>query len=321
MALLTSLSFGDVQPLGQRFGVNVGAIEPLEAGSVNSNFLLTDMSNRRYFARLYEEQSVTGALAEHRLLNELKASGVPVVLPLANTELPTYQGKPFAVFPFVDGEILCQARVTPEVCRKVGTALAKVHLATPDLSHLPEGRFNRADLELRLDQIEAEAPSDLIEAARRIRGIAQRYAERRDPSLPRGLIHGDLFRDNVLWQKNEIAALIDFESASAGPFAFDVAVALLAWCYADHFDADLVRGLLSGYHAERPLSKQEQLALPVEAGLVCVRFATTRITDYSMRARPGEAPIRDYRRFLTRLTEIESGVLRAGVQGPSSRNG
>jgi homoserine kinase type II len=123
------------------------------------------------------------------------------------------------------------------------------------------------------------------------------------------VIHGDLFRDNVLWQGGEIAALIDFESAAHGPFCFDVTVTVCAWCYGSGFSSRLVRALLGGYMAVRPLGAEEREGLVVEGAIACLRFATTRITDFSMRAEAGQPPVRDYRRFLSRLDELEAGAL------------
>jgi homoserine kinase type II len=124
-----------------------------------------------------------------------------------------------------------------------------------------------------------------------------------------GVVHGDLFKDNVLWNGTRVVALLDFESASHGLFAFDIMVTLLAWCYGDAFDQTLVSAMLGAYVARRPLGRAERAALLVEGALACLRFATTRITDFSMRAAPGQAPLRDYRRFLARLSALEQGML------------
>jgi len=211
------------------------------------------------------------------------------------------------MYPWIDGEILCQARVQESHCERVGAALARIHLASSSVSRLGEGRFRVEDIGLRLDRIERESPEH-APAASTIRRKLDHYSKRRNPDLPKGVIHGDLFRDNVLWQRGEIAALIDFESASHGPFSFDVAVTVSAWCYGSGFSSPLVRALLRGYLAVRPLGAKEREGLVVEGALACLRFATTRITDFSMRAAPGQPPLRDYRRFLARLDELEAGA-------------
>jgi homoserine kinase type II len=146
-----------------------------------------------------------------------------------------------------------------------------------------------------------------------IRSKLQHYLRLRDSSLPSGIIHGDLFRDNVLWANGAIASLLDFESASRGTFVYDLMVCIEAWCFTERFETARVAALLSGYQRKRPLSPAEIQALETEGALVALRFATTRITDFSLRAAPGEKPKRDYRRFIERLSQIEAGALREAI--------
>ena len=124
------------------------------------------------------------------------------------------------------------------------------------------------------------------------------------------MIHQDLFRDKVLWtQSGQLLALLDFESVCEGAFAYDVMVTICAWCYTTRFEAELVDALLRGYHRVRAITGSEVEALKIEGAVGCLRFATTRITDFSLRAPPGQPPVRDYRRFLARLSSIEAGDL------------
>jgi homoserine kinase type II len=173
---------------------------------------------------------------------------------------------------------------------------------------LPEGRFRPEDMLARLDRVEREGPAELLPHVAEIRAHYARYLPRRAPNLPRGVCHGDLFRDNVLWQGAELSALLDFESAAWGSFSYDLMVTALAWCYLDTLLIDNVRALFAGYAGVRALSSLERAALEVEGALGCLRFATTRITDFELRAAPGATPARDFRRFLRRLTAIEQGA-------------
>lgn len=312
VAFLTDLPFDAAHALFTQFDLRLASIEAFPGGSVNSNFRARTSDGASFFLRIYEEQPVAGAEAEAVLLDELALAGVPVAAPLRDARgraVTTYAGKPVAICPWVSGDILCHARVTPAHCRSVGEALARVHLASPKLSAIAAGRFGVKNLLQRLEDIERRAPEELVRAARLIRSEVETADRQRDPGLPSGLIHGDLFRDNVLWNESRIAALLDFESASRGPFLYDLLVCVLAWCYGEAFLPERVTALLSGYQALRPLTPAELRALPVEATLACLRFATTRITDFSLRAPEGQPPKRDFRRFLARLEAIRGGGL------------
>src|SRR6201999_3489181 len=112
-----SLSLAAARPLALSYGVELVALEPLSAGSVNSNFRARTNDGRLLFARLYEEQGLEGAEIELALLRDLAAAGSPVALPLRPAgALPLFAGKPFALFPWVPGEILCLARVDARSC-------------------------------------------------------------------------------------------------------------------------------------------------------------------------------------------------------------
>jgi len=312
MAQLTPLAAADAARLLADYGLSLAEWRPLDAGSVNSNFTFTTPEGQRYFARIYEEQGAAGAETEFSLLEALARQGVPVALPrplVDGRRVHEFQGKPFAVYPFVEGEILCQKRVDEAACAAVGEALARVHLASAAAPPLGEGRFRLADLRVRLERVDASGRPDLIAAADVVRGLMDKYEPQRASGLPSGLIHGDLFRDNVLFREGRIAALLDFESASRGVFAYDVMVTLLAWCFGDGLDVRLASALLRAYQAVRPLSEDERAALAKEGAFVCLRFATTRLTDFSLRVPPGATPERDYGRFLARLEALEGGAL------------
>ncbi len=312
MALLTELSQANAAPLARVFGLELKTIEPLSAGSVNSNFRLTDAAGQVYFARLYEEQDHAGAVREHALVAALDDAGVPVVRALKNQDggsLADFQGKAFAVFPWRDGEILCQGRVTDVACHALGAALARVHLCSSRAPALPEGRFRIPDLRERLKRVEAAGRASLLPAVVTIRARLDHYEVHRASNLEQGICHGDLFRDNVLWQGSELSALLDFESACRNNFAYDLMVTALAWCYGSEFNLGLVQALFDGYGSVRPVPAAEARALRGEGAIACLRFATTRLTDFSLRVLDGATPVRDFRRFLARMAAIEAGAL------------
>jgi homoserine kinase type II len=311
MALLTPLALDEARELARPYGVELLSLEPLELGSVNSNFRARTRDGRLLFARLYEEQGAVGAGAEVALLAGLSRAGVPVpeALPVEGP-LPAHRGKPFVLFPWIDGEIRCLRGVRAADARAVGDALARVHLASEGVGRLGPGRFRPEDMLARLARVERDGsrPSLAPDLAR-IRALYARLLPARDGGLPSGIVHGDLFRDNVLFGDGRIAALLDFESAFHGPFVYDLLVTVAAWCFRDAFELELARAMVEGYEAVRPLTAPERRAVRVEGALGCLRFAVSRITDFELRTPEGGVPGRDYRRFLARLEAIETGLL------------
>lgn len=310
MATFTRPDPADLARFLSGYGVEkYESFQSVPAGSVNSNFSLV-VGGARAFLRIYEEQDHAGAGREAALLRSLAARGVAVVEPRAASggeRVGTLGGKPAALFPWVEGTMACQRAVSPGRARAVGEALARVHAAGVGLPVGP-GRFRPSDLRARLRSIAADAR--FAGEAAPLQAALARWEARRDPTLPRGLVHGDLFRDNVLWASegsDRIAALLDFESASEGPLAYDLMVTVLAWCFGEELDGALARALLAGYAAVRPLQPPERRGLLAEGCLAALRFTVTRLTDYAMRGE-GEGPrvMKDWRRFRARLAALEA---------------
>ena len=292
------------------------AARGIEAGTVNTSYAL-DLGAGRYFLRLYEEQDAAGAEGEARLLRHLAASGVKTPAPVVardGTMVRLVAGKPAALFPWVDGAMLCLRAVTPAAAHEVGAALARMHLAGPSPDGaVGAGRFGPAELVVRCDRVATSRDAEARILAEPLRERLRAAAAARTLDLPVGLVHGDLFRDNVLWDDTappsspRIAALLDFESAHLGPFAYDIAVTILSWSFRDTFDHAIGRAIVAGYRAVRPLAAVEASALHAEAIFAALRFTVTRITDDAIRVG------KKWQRFVARREALEQ-LGSAGLQ-------
>ncbi|MGH7272545.1 MAG: homoserine kinase [Polyangiaceae bacterium] len=326
MAVHTTISEDDARGVlgAYRLGP-LRAIEGIVAGSVNSNFALEvedapgTGSRRRLFLRVYEEQARAGAEHETSMLDRLAAAGVPTPAPLRRLDgshVSSVHGKPAALFPWRPGTMRCQASVTQTDALRIWAALARVHVAgAGEEPYL--GRFELRDLEARLDRIEAQGGGGFPAIAASLWDALRKAHADRSPGLPRGLIHGDLFRDQVLWgEGGEISALLDFESACDGTFAYDLMVTVLAWCVGNDLDANLAAAVCEGYLGVRSLSDAERDGLAAEGSFAALRFAITRITDFAMRGLSANdtaqrSPARDWRRFMMRFNTLQ----RMGAEG------
>lgn len=309
MAILTTFTDEELRAfLGAYALGGLVAARGVEAGTVNTSYEL-DLEAGRFFLRIYEEQDFAGASRESIVLAHLAASGVPTPAPVAARDgnaTRRLAGKAAAVFPFIEGTILCQRMVTPAAGEAVGAALARIHLAghAPG-AHLDEGRFGPEPLIVRCARIASSKDAEARALEGSLRDAVRTVAARRRHDVPRGLVHGDLFRDNVLWAAEDgkdcssIAALLDFESAHDGPFAYDLAVTLLAWSYGSSFDTAVASAIVRGYRSVRELTDAERASLYDEAILAALRFTITRITDDAIRVG------KRWQRFVERREAVE----------------
>ena len=325
MALITAVAPANLVIFLEKYAIlNLEAVTPLAAGSVNSNFRIR-ADKKDYFLRIYEEQDAAGARRDAETVAALASAGVLTPSPLRKPLSPSsdhasehasdhewvteLEGKPAALFPWKDGEIVCQARVTRAHVASVGAALAATHLAGSALaSRYGAGRFRVEDLRERISRVELSGDARISSLAPRLFEALEAISAARSPNLPHGLAHGDLFRDNVLFYSEEktpsVLALLDFESAFEGVLIFDVMVTMLAWCVGSAIDFDLARALVDGYQTVRPLEADEKKYAFDEARFASVRFWITRVTDYAMRLGFGNG--RDPGRFEMRLRQLEA---------------
>jgi homoserine kinase type II len=278
-------------------------VAPLWAGTINSNFRL-DTEGGAYFLRVNEGKGEDEVAYEAALVAHLAAAGVPTPRPVACGDRPfAHIGERLlTLFPWIDGEHRQGMAVLPGDAAAVGAALARIHVAPP-FPERRESRYTFASIIERFQSVKQYLPDhERAELAGALTALADR------PALPTGIIHGDLFPDNVLFAGDRLAALLDFEQASDGAFAYDLAVTLLAYCFDDDFVADRARALVSGYVAERPLRPEEKAGLWDEARFAAVRFTVTRLTDveHNPAASPELRRVKDYRRFLARLRRLET---------------
>lgn len=317
MATFTPLSDDDARALVEAYELGeLRRVVPIPEGSVNSNFRFeVERSGlvESFFVRVFEEQGLEGAEYDAALLSHLSERSVPTPCPLRRPDgsaVAMAVGKPASIFPFVRGAPTCQRAVDVARARSVGVALAQVHVAARDFPLRREGRFRIEDLLARMPRIAAASDPSIAAMADELPRELERWSKERVADVPVGVVHGDLFRDNVLFAASEgddharIAALLDFESASDGRLAYDIAVTVLAWCYGDRFEPELARAIVAGYQTVRPLEKPEREGLRAELAIAALRFTTTRITDYALRTGVGARVIKDWRRFHARFRAV-----------------
>lgn len=250
----------------------VGALldsRPIHDGIENSNYRLRT-ERGEYVLTLFESLTAAELPPYLTLMAGLAAHGLPCppAVPDRNGRLlGELQGKPALLAVKLPGAGV--AHPTLHHCRVVGAALAVVHGVGRQLPALPANRCDGAWRQSLAEQL--RLPRDC--AALLADELA--FQSKQDPStLPQGLVHGDLFRDNVLFEDDRLSGLLDWYEASTDAWLYDVAVTANDWCGAD---PDRLRALLEGYTDIRPLTAAEHKALPAMLRAAALRFWLSRL--------------------------------------------
>ena len=252
-------------------------------GVENSNFLV-HTSTGNYILTLYEKRVAAKDLPFFLgLMEHLAGRGITCPQPVKNKKgevLGKVAGRPAAIITFLDG--LWIRRPSAAHCAALGEALAKLHLAGLDF-----GRKRRNTLSVDGWRPLFEHCRDRAnEVQRNLRDLIEKELaalERDWPrGLPQGVIHADLFPDNVFFLGDTLSGLIDFYFACTDALAYDVAICLNAWCFeTDHsYNVTKGRALLQAYARVRPLAEAERAALPLLARGAALRFLLTRLVDW-----------------------------------------
>jgi len=281
MAVYTEVSDAELEAFLAEYDIGEPeSFKGIAEGVENSNYLLTTTKGP-YFVTLYEKRVDPKDLPFFLgLMDHLAARGINCPRPIHGRDgkaLRTLAGRPAAITTFLQG--LWPRRMTLRHCGQVGEALAALHLAGRDFElkrpnalsvagwrPLYEGSRHHIDAPLTA---ELRAEIDFFEATW-------------PAGLPSGVIHADLFNDNVLFLHDRLSGLIDFYFACNDAFAYDVAICLNAWCFEPDmsFNATKGRALLQGYESVRPLGADERKVLPLLARGAALRFLLTRLYDW-----------------------------------------
>jgi homoserine kinase type II len=216
-------------------------------------------------------------------MEHLAKKGISCPLPVRRNDgevIGTLAGRSAAIITFLEG--MWMRRPTVAHCREVGKALAGLHLAGRDFSL---SRANALDMEgwhklwdgsrARADEVE---PGLITEVDAEFADFEKNWPK----DLPAGIIHADLFPDNVFFLGEKLSGLIDFYFACNDFYAYDLATCLNAWCFEKDNSFNLTKGraLLAGYQQLRPLTDAERQALPMLARGSALRFMLTRLYDW-----------------------------------------
>ena len=284
MAVYTDISEAELRDFLEPYDIGeLLSYKGIAEGVENSNFLVhTDSGS--YILTLYEKRVEPSDLPFFLgLMEHLARKGLTCPVPIHRRDggvLGTLAGRPAAVISFLEG--MWPRRPMPPHCRELGKAMARFHLAGGDFSiHRPNALS--VDGWRPLWELSRDRANEVEQGLAGEIETELAVLEARWPSnLPEGVIHADLFPDNVFFLGDRLSGLIDFYFACNDLFVYDIAICVNAWCFERDgaFNATKAIALLAGYEEVRPLLPQEADALPLLARGAALRFFLTRLYDW-----------------------------------------
>ena len=283
MAVFTQVPFAEAAALLSRLGAGeLTALTGIASGIENTNYF-ADTTQARYVLTLFERLDRAELPFYLELMQHLARRGLPVPRPLAADSgelVHLLAGKPAAVTERLPGAP--QLEPGAEQLEQVGSTLARLHLAGhdyPGAQPIPRGLPFWRDSAVWLAPLLPGPERTLLRDELAFQEALALSAPYR--ALPRGAIHADLFRDNVLFDGSRLSGLLDFYFAGTGSFVYDLAVCLNDWCTAA--DGGLLdapaRRLVRAYCAVRPLDPAERSTFPALLRAAALRFWITRLSD------------------------------------------
>jgi homoserine kinase type II len=316
MAVYTEIGDDELRDFTALYEIGeVLSCKGIAEGVENSNFLLTT-ERGNFILTLYEKRVAPQDLPFFiGLMDHLAHQGVACPTPVRARDgeaLRELCGRPAAIVTFLNG--MWPRRIDPAHCAGLGGALARLHLAGASFPMVRPNNLSVAGWQ-RLFHSCAERAGELQ------KGLADELADELaflaaawPRELPTGVIHADLFPDNVFFRDHELSGLIDFYFACTDFLAYDIAICLNAWCFEPDlsFNVTKARLLVREYRAVRQLSTSELAALPLLARGSALRFLLTRLYDWLNQTAGALVRPKDPTEYLRKLR------FHRGITGPAA---
>jgi homoserine kinase type II len=306
MAIYTPLSKKDAIKIADEFALgDLTSVTGIKNGSVNTHYLL-ETKRGRFFVKIDEIKGDLEVKQELDLLFYLKKQGFPCLQPIKSKTGRHYlelDQKILTISRYLEGTELAVEALNAPHLSALGNTLANLHLIGRGYKKGIDNRFGFNRIVMIYREARRQLPAHLKHIVRVLDDEFSYLENYLDNNLPKGIIHGDLFPDNVKFKGNRLVGVLDFEAACRGKLIYDLATAVNALCFVDgRYRIDRFEALISGYETLRPLSLPEWDSFPNELRFSALRFTVTRIKDFFLRkVDENQRVYKDFKEFYERL--------------------
>jgi len=307
MAVFTKVSDSEFASLLKNYNIGEFKLSKgISEGVENTNYIIETTKNKFIFTIYEDRVDVKDLPFFLGLQKHLNASGFLCPKPVANKAgdiINHFKGKCFSIVSFIQGK--WPKTITNNEVKKASDALAKLHNASTLLpSDLSRGNSMNKDFWLKTYESVKEKACLEYKELELIVDHAKEIINKSWPShLPKGIIHADYFPDNVMFNNDKVSGVIDFYMACEDIFAYDLAIALNAWCFEkdDAFNVTKAKIFLNNYNNERNLSNEELEMLPTLCIGASLRFLSTRLYDKFKDSEGATVTAKDPKEYIEKL--------------------
>ena len=280
MGVFTNLFQDEIDFIEKKYKIKILEIKNIDNGILNSNFYIKT-KNKKYILRIYEANRTIDEEKQELILLDRIVDFIPVSIAIKNIDneyISIFNNKKFALFEYMDGNSI--TKIDTHIIREIAIYLGKLHSFTKDISFEKYNRKTRINFdfyynEIKKSEIDFKFKNELLNSADKINGFDFSI-------LPSGVIHGDIFPDNVLLDDyNNIKVIFDFNESYYAPFIFDIAIVINFWIKINDFDFftenNLIRDFLNYYSKYRKITKEELKSLDIACKKIALTFIFLRI--------------------------------------------
>ena len=305
MARYTTLSPTEVAHIVAKYPIGTPMkLEEIAGGFGNSNFKLTTTTGE-FLLKICDEKDSTELDMQIALLQHLHAHAYPTVYPILTKDQKPLTHETFGsvmLYPFLQGE---QPQPSPNTLAQLGEALAKLH-CIPPISGLPRFAMGISQMTPFFKEVQGTefATHPFVKS---LKSQLESMEPQLTGSLPTGLLHGDLFLDNTLFDGDEMVAILDFEEGCHDTLLIDVGMTLIGCCYTSEHQLNLeaAQRFLDAYNALRPLTENEWQSLDCFIHYAALSIAFWRFRQFNIR-RPDVHRANTYKEMIIRSAEWQS---------------
>ena len=280
MGVFTNLFQDEIDFIEEKYKIKILETKNIDNGILNSNFCIVT-KNKKYILRIYEANRTMDEEKQELILLDMIANFIPVSIAIKNIDnecISIFNNKKIALFEYIDGNAI--TKIDTHIIREIAMNLGKLHSFSKGFSFEEYNRKTRIDFnfyynEIKNSGIDFKFKNELL-------NLADEISKYDFSILPSGIIHGDIFPDNVLLDGyNNIKVIFDFNESYYAPFIFDIAIVINFWIRLKDFDFfnenNLIRDFLNYYSKYRKITKEELKSLDIACKKIALTFIFLRI--------------------------------------------